>query len=249
LACRTEELGQRAVQELQAEGCKNCEFRQLDISSTESIERFVDSVKRDYNNSVDILVNNAGIAFKNADPTPFQQQVRPTVMTNYFGTYELTTRMIPLLRNAKRFGRLVNVASEAGHLRIIKSPELQDQFTNIHALTLSNLNDLMNQFITVVENGTHSQGGWPNTCYGMSKIGVIAMTKRLAFEEEAKTDGTPRVLVTCCCPGYCSTDMSSHRGTKTAEEGARTPAFLALQPEFSAAMNGKFFSSEKEIEW
>jgi carbonyl reductase 1 len=214
------------------------------------VNAFASSIERDFSGSVDILVNNAGIAFKSSDPTPFPQQARPTVCTIYFGTLRLTEKLLPSLRNAKRFGRLVNVSSEAGHLRIIKTKALKDQFANIEELPISKLSELMNKFINDVEAGRHTEEGWPSTCYGMSKLAVTAMTKRLAHEEQQRGAGEAKpVLITCCCPGYCSTDMSSHQGTKSAEEGASTPAFLALQPEYDESKNGKFFSSEKEIEW
>ncbi len=90
-----------------------------------------------------------------------------------------------------------------------------------------------------VQNGRHTQKGWPNSNYGMSKLGVIALTKILARD-------TPSMMVNACCPGYCDTDMTSHRGTKTAEQGARTPAMLALMPD---KVSGMFFQEEKPIKW
>ena len=236
------------MESLRSAGHQNCEFRLLDLSSTESIHQFVESIKIDYNNSIDILVNNGAVAFKADDPTPFQQQARPTLTTNYFGNYELTMKLLPLLRNAKNFGRLVNVASEAGHLRILKNPALKEKFANISELTIPTLNDLLSVFIRDVENGTHVENGWPSTCYGMSKLGLIALTKRLALEDESQ-DLPKHVLITCCCPGYCDTDMTSHKGTKSARDGAKTPVFLALTPAYSSSLNGNFFSNEKEIPW
>ena len=46
----------------------------------------------------DVLVNNAGIAFKDADPTPFAEQTKPTLDVNYRGTIALTKRLLPLRR-------------------------------------------------------------------------------------------------------------------------------------------------------
>jgi carbonyl reductase 1 len=54
------------------------------------------------------------------------------------------------------------------------------------------------------------------------------------------------VLVAACCPGYCATDMSSWRGTKTAAAGADTPVWLALQPA-GAFQSGKFWQERREI--
>ena len=47
---------------------------------------------------VDVLINNAGMAFKNADPTPFEQQCKPTLDVNFRGTYDFTEEILPLVR-------------------------------------------------------------------------------------------------------------------------------------------------------
>lgn len=236
LACRDEALGSKAVEDLKSIGY-DVEFRRLDISSSASIATFVEGVTRDYP-SIDILVNNAAIAFKGSDPTPFTKQASPTINVNFFGTVELTEHLLPLLKKSTG-ARIVNVASMAGHLKILPSKPLWEMFTS-SSLTVDTLKGLMSKFILDVEAGRHAAEGWPNTCYGMSKLGLIAYTKVLARLE-------PTVSVNCCCPGYCATDMSSHRGTSTAEQGARTPAMLALS--LPSDQTGKFYSSEVEIQW
>ena len=221
-------------------GFTDVEFRKLDISDENSIKSFCAQMSHDYQ-SIDVLVNNAAIAFKGSDPTPFKEQARPTVTTNYFGTLAITKELIPLLKNSPS-PRIVNVASESGHLNIIKSSELRRLFSS-EKLSHDELNGLMKQFISDVENGIHVQNGWPNSCYGTSKLGVIAYTKILAREFE----GTP-FRINSCCPGYCQTDMSSHRGNKSAREGAETPAYLAMALSDDGP-TGKFFSEKKEIIW
>lgn len=187
---------------------------------------------------IDILVNNAAIAFKGSDPTPFKEQAYATINPNFFGTMKVTESLMPLLKKSPE-PRIVNIASQAGHLKIIKSDELRATFANVDSMQV--LEDLMEAFVTDVQNGEHEQKGWPNTCYGMSKLGVIAMTKILARRE-------PGMRINCCCPGYCATDMSSHKGTRTAEHGARTPAMLALSVPADGP-TGKFFVDEAEVEW
>ena len=49
-------------------------------------------------------------------------------------------------------------------------------------LRVSDISDMMNQFVRDVQGGLHSQRGWPNTCYGTSKLGVIALTRVMARE-------------------------------------------------------------------
>lgn len=39
----------------------------------------------------------------------------------------------------------------------------------------------------------------------------------------------PGIKVNSCHPGYVATDMSSHKGPLTTEQGAEAPLFLALE--------------------
>ena len=236
VACRNEQSGQTAKVELMSQGISEVEFRQCDIASTESVDNFVAGLSKDYA-SIDVLVNNAAIAFKASDPTPFKNQAASTIQTNFFGTLYLTKSMLPLLKSSPS-PRIVNVASQVGHLSLLKSPERIKQFTD-PSLSLSKLESLMNEFVQDVESGQHELKGWPNSCYGMSKLGVVALTKILARDEKD-------ILINTCCPGYCKTDMSSNRGTRSAEAGAQTPAYLALAP---LSESGKFFYDEHEIQW
>lgn len=237
LACRNEELGLKAVSELKSKGY-DCEYRNLDISDKDSVLKFTQEFAKDYE-KLDILVNNAAIAFKGSDPTPFKDQANATVKPNFFGTLEVTNNLLPLLSKSAE-PRIVNVASQAGRLAIIPSSKRKDMFTS-PTLSVPALEELMTQFVKDVEAGKHSSNGWPNTCYGTSKLGVIALTKILARDH-------PSMRINCCCPGYCATDMSSHGGPRSAEQGARTPAMLALMKE-NDGPTGKFFFDENEIDW
>jgi carbonyl reductase 1 len=241
IGCRSVDLGEAAAKELQSAGC-DVVFKKLDICDPASIESVRASIEKDFG-GLDILVNNAAIAFKGSDPTPFKEQARPTIMVNFFCTLDVTKAMLPLLRKSSS-ARIVNVASMAGHLRILPSEERKSKFTS-PALQLGDLELMMHEFVSDVETGSHSKNGWPNTCYGMSKLGVIAMTNVIARDE-------PKIMVNSCCPGLCATDMSSMGGSRTAEHGARTPAMLALMPDSKAERaqpSGKFFSDEAEEAW
>lgn len=50
-----------------------------------------------------------------------------------------------------------------------------------------------------------------------------------------------------CHPGYVNTDMTSHLGPLTIEEGADTPIYLATLEDNGPT--GKFFYKRKEIDW
>jgi len=240
LACRNAQLGEAAAREMQSEGL-DVSFRLLDVGDRASIAAFAECVKNDLGGKIDVLVNNAAIAFKGSDPTPFARQAAPTLAVNFFGTVALTNALLPFLQMSPA-PRVVNVASESGHLSILKSKEKVKIFT-APDLSEERLVELMLTFQTDVEAGTHATSGWPSSCYGMSKLGLIAYTKILAREQ-------PSMLVHACCPGYVQTDMSSHQGNKRPDEGAQTPIMLALHDEEDELRpSGQFWSSEHVIDW
>jgi len=231
LTARNESLGLEALGKLND---KNIEFHQLDITDESSIVKLANTLKTKYG-GLDILVNNAGMAFKG---NAFDENVaRTTINTNYFGTLQACKHLLPLVRDG---GRVVNVSSQAGSLSKV-SPELKSKFTS-STLTTGEITNLMNSFITAVSKNTYKEEGWPQTTYGVSKVGVTALTKVLAREEKRN------ILINCCCPGWCNTDMSSNSGTRTAEQGANSLVFLSLLPSDSK-INGKFYRDEGELEW
>ncbi|KAH0520872.1 Carbonyl reductase [NADPH] 1 [Microtus ochrogaster] len=122
LTARDETRGKEAVQQLQAEGLSP-HFHQLDMDDLQSIGALRDFLLKEYG---DLLVNNAVTAFKNADPTPFHIQAEVTMKTNFFGTQDVCTELLPLM---KPRGRGVNVSSMLS-LRALKncSPKLQQKF-------------------------------------------------------------------------------------------------------------------------
>ena len=63
LAARDEQRGQDAVEQLKSEGLSSSLFDQLDIISSESIEKMKKFLVEKYG-GLDLLVNNAGIAYK-----------------------------------------------------------------------------------------------------------------------------------------------------------------------------------------
>jgi len=146
--------------------------------------------------------------------------------------------LLPLLRASKASPRLVNVASMAGKLSQL-SPALQAKFSS-PTLTLPQLRALVAQFEADVAAGRHRANGWSHSNYGMSKLALIAATRVLARE-------LPGVRVNTCCPGYCDTDMSSHRGPRPPAEGARNAVLLATLPDDGPT--GTFWRDYKAASW
>eukprot|EP00299_Pterocystis_sp_00344_P012484 c6000_g1_i1.p1 GENE.c6000_g1_i1~~c6000_g1_i1.p1 ORF type:complete len:278 (+),score=76.93 c6000_g1_i1:30-836(+) len=238
LTARNPQRGQDAITALNQAGLPNTEFYVMDISDENSVRVCAEQVKSAGHNRIDVLVNNAAIAFKSSDPTPFKEQARPTIHTNYFGTLFVINNFLPFLGQGSR---IVNVASQAGRLAILSSsPTLTERFTS-PTLAVAELDILLNTFVSEVESGTHSQSGWPNTCYGTSKLGLIALTRVLA--RDLAPSG---INVTACCPGYCATNMSSYKGVRTPQKGAETPVWLATAPDVAT---GLFYLDCNPIAW
>ncbi|KAM3957197.1 carbonyl reductase [NADPH] 1 [Aphomia sociella] len=233
LTSRNEELGKKAVEDLKKEGL-NSNYYQLDITVPSSIEKFRDYIKEKHG-GIDILINNAAIAFKMNAKEPQSVQAEQTVAVNYFAVLSTCNILFPILKNG---ARVVNISSSAGLLSNIPSMELRKRFSDPN-LTIEQLSSLMNQYVEATKQGTHTEE-WGKSSYVVSKVGLTAMTKihqRLLNDKDIK--------VNAAHPGYVATDMSSHKGPLSIDEGAVAPLYLALDsPE---SVRGELLWYNKEI--
>jgi len=242
LTARNADLGKQAIEELKKEGLKP-HFHQLEIDNNESVVAFATYIKDNYG-GLDVLVNNAAIAFKTDDKTPFHIQATETNRINYFSTLNLCDHLFPLLRP---HARVVNMSSRAGLLKIIKSEEIRKKYLDSN-LTIETITTILNQFIDATKEDKHQSLGFPNSAYGMSKVSLTAASfvqQRILQADKSRAD----IVVNACCPGYVATDMSSHLGPLTIDQGAETPVYLALLPENITEPKGKFLAEKKIIDW
>jgi carbonyl reductase 1 len=235
LTARNESLGKAAVEALGKEGF-HPRFHQLDIEDVKSIERLAEFLKKTYG-GLDVLVNNAGFAFKGSATEPFSEQAEVTMRINYFGTLKVCNGLFPLLR---AHARVANVSSMMSQIALSRTSEaLQQQLRACR--TMEEVTKYMNDFVEAAKKGDHSAKGWPDTAYGISKVGVSLMSI-IQQQEIAKDQSRPDIVINACCPGYVDTDMTSHKGTKTIDEGADTPLYLSLLPANIDEPKGKFVS-------
>jgi NAD(P)-dependent dehydrogenase (short-subunit alcohol dehydrogenase family) len=114
--------GQRAAQQLQAEGLSAVEAIQLDVTSAESVAAARAEIGRK-TEALDALVNNAAItggmpqAALGAEVATFQE----VFATNVFGVVQVTQAFIDLLRHAPQ-PRIVNVGSSGASLTLSSDP-------------------------------------------------------------------------------------------------------------------------------
>lgn len=85
-----------------------------------------------------------------------------------------------------------------------------------------------------------SGGYWP--AYSVSKASLNALTVMLASELR----GT-NILVNSVCPGWVRTDMGGTNATRSVEEGAATPVWLATLAD--GGPTGHNFFDKKQISW
>jgi NAD(P)-dependent dehydrogenase (short-subunit alcohol dehydrogenase family) len=84
--------------------------------------------------------------------------------------------------------------------------------------------------------GGHAPG------YRISKVGLNALTRMLNAELEGEN-----ILVNSCCPGWVRTDMGGPGATRSVDEGADTPVWLATLPD--EGPRGGFFRDREPIPW
>eukprot|EP00092_Neocalanus_flemingeri_P062861 GFUD01075928.1.p1 GENE.GFUD01075928.1~~GFUD01075928.1.p1 ORF type:complete len:296 (+),score=89.31 GFUD01075928.1:63-950(+) len=228
LTSRDRVRGEGALKSLQEEGLQP-RYHQLDITDDNSVKGLHDYMK-DSHGGIDVLVNNAGIAYTNDSKAPFAEQATVTVETNFGGTRRVCRQLFPLLR---RGARVVNVTSNCGHLSKIGGEEpaagvLRHRLAS-KELTERELVEMMQDFVQLAKEGEHVKNGWPNSAYKVSKVGVSALTIIQQMELDRERAGED-LVINHAHPGYVDTDMTSHKGQRTVEEGAKSLVFAATLP-------------------
>lgn len=237
LTSRNAQLGLDAVKELENDNLKP-RYHQLDISDKSSIVTLCSHLKREHS-GLDVLVNNAAIAYKGDSTAPFEEQAEVTVGINFYDTLSLCDSMFPIL---KPNGRVVTVSSMVNRFSWAKlSDQVKSRFSD-PALTMDGLEKLMREFIDSAKAGTVEESGFAKSAYGMSKVGITFATaiQQQIFDKE----GQRNIVANCICPGYCDTDMTSHRGSRHPNVGASVATYLATLSADWAGERGKFWENK-----
>ncbi|KAK7065896.1 hypothetical protein SK128_027670 [Halocaridina rubra] len=181
-----------------------------------------------------------------ASIVPFGEQAEASIRVNVLGTLALCKALFPLLRP---YARVCNLSSSEGHLLKICGEEpaasaLRSKLSS-PALTEAGLVELMKQFVSDAKEGQHTKRGWPNSAYQVSKVGVAALTR--IQQRDFDHDSRPGLLANCCHPGFIKTDLTSHLGTMTLQQGTVCPTYLALLPKDAKEPRGAYLWYDKQI--
>jgi NAD(P)-dependent dehydrogenase (short-subunit alcohol dehydrogenase family) len=222
-------LGEKVARELG----NGASFRVLDVTDPNSIEATAKALEPE---GLDVLVNNAGASFDGFD----ESVARRTLDVNFTGMMKLTDRLLPLLRPD---ARVVMVSSGMGDVsRLGKALQKEVLSPTLDRAQLVAFGD---RFDAAVASRTHTKSGWPSNAYSVSKVMMNAYVRILARDLEGDSR---HILVNAACPGWVRTAMGGPSASRSPEEGAKTPVWLALLPKGDQRTGG-LYRDERLADW
>ncbi|KAK7274526.1 hypothetical protein RIF29_15619 [Crotalaria pallida] len=261
VTARDEKRGLEAVANLKQLGLPgSIVFHQLDVTDPASISSLADFISNQFG-KLDILVNNAGIRGSILDhdaleasiaageegvnidwnkiATSTYESVTACIGANYYGTKGMCEALIPLLKLSDS-PRIVNVTSTWGILEILPNGWAKGVLSDVESLTEEKIDGVLSQFLEDFKESLLETKGWPTASpgYKVSKAASNAYTRILSKKY-------PSFCINAVCPGYVKTDLNSHTGYLTVDEGAESVVRLALLP--NGGPSGLFFSRSEVV--
>ncbi len=128
IACRSEERGAKALQEIKAaSGNKNVELMLVDMSRMKSIRAFAREFKKKHQR-LDVLIHNAA-NFDQAlvKPTLTEDGIERIFATNHVGVFLMTNLLLEMMKKSAP-SRIITVASKG----LVAYPFLDIEFDNLN---------------------------------------------------------------------------------------------------------------------
>lgn len=163
LTARDKQKGLEVQKEFAEQGL-DVSFEQLDVSSYDSIDKFVSSISSQYE-KIDVLINNAGL-FIDGNKNTYNidlDNLEQTMRTNVYGPIALTKGLISLLEKSND-PRIINISSGMGAIDDIAGgyPSYRISKTALNSFTINLSKELSNFKINAV------CPGWVRTDMGGS---------------------------------------------------------------------------------
>jgi carbonyl reductase 1 len=248
LTSRKREEGQAALERLKKEyplAKENLFYHHLDVAHGESIQKFINSINKDFGH-LSVLYNNAAILHRNP---PFERRDSELVEifnTNVWGLIDMTETA---LRIMKPGSHIINISSRLGQLRFSK--KLQERFLEEN-LTVDDLHKLYREYRHAYVKNELEKEGWDDKlhhygCYGVSKVFVNAYTRIL---DKRFKKNKLNIKVNAVCPGWCRTEMGGKDAPREPLKGAETPVWLeSFSNVYDENLSGNFYADKKTISW
>jgi uncharacterized protein len=119
LIARSIEKLKQLQTELQQKHQVRVEVYQLDVSDTEKVKEVFTAIFAEFG-VVDILVNNAGFGIFREAHAATMDEIKGMFDVNVVGLMACTSMVLPKMRE-RRFGHIINIASQAGKIATPKS--------------------------------------------------------------------------------------------------------------------------------
>ena len=230
MVVRSQDRGEKARLEIVKQtGNNSIDLMICDLSSMDSIRRFVKEFKRKYDR-LDVLVNNAGAMFNKREVTP--EGFERTLAVNYLGPFLLTHELLDLLKSSAP-SRIINVSSGLAKNGKVDLDDLQSEKNY---------------------KGSKAYSKVRAPVYANTKLMLMMFTYELA--RRLKGSGvTANVLM----PGFVATNLGKNSGSLSssimfkmvrpmqvsAKKGAETSIYLASSEDVKD-VTGKCFIKKKE---
>lgn len=185
LGVRNVKNGEKIASELCQAG-HNASVVELNLASEQSVNKAVETIKRDYG-YLDVLVNNAGICFDKDTSLSKWELYTTTFTTNVIGAGVLTEGLVPLLYKAKCGPpRIIFVSSIMGSLQgsLDKSTGYYSIDYKVYDASKAAVNMLAVNFARVLDDA----GGKVNTvCPGYINTNLSSFDERGESTEAGAT--------------------------------------------------------------
>lgn len=197
---RSKERGQQTVSELKQQGL-DVRFLQLDVTDDNSVQNVAKQIENE-SGYLDVLVNNAGTITEDERPSQKRAStgVRPSDITadSVRQTYEVNVFGVVRVTKA-----MLSLLQKAPAARIV------------------NLSSPLGS-LTLKADKEHLVSKVGLLAYGSSKAALNSIT--LYYANELRDTG---ILVNAANPGFVATDLNTHTGFRSVEDGAAIVLELA----------------------
>ena len=215
----------------------------LDVADEDAVAR-LSAELAERHGGVDVVLSNH---YSRVEPDEGPAEVVDRyVAVNNLGTTYVLRAFAPLLRDR---GRLLVVASRAGHLRAL-APALHDRFDGLESL--ADVDDAVRAWRDAVRERRTAGEAWPAWINIPSKIGQVAAVRALASERRAD-DLRCGILIAAVCPGLIDTGASRPwldvQGAQTPEQAAGPLLDLVLDPTPHPSFYGALVRDGRVLPW